>query len=101
MVTPLFDVVSPNYASLPIERVEAIATTDASGSRRVRREEIEFMKASEFDTKINAGEDVSGDVDWWKARRPNLKLRRVTIVITRPLSWPPTGSAASWRCPMV
>ncbi len=37
------------------------------------------MKASEFDTKIDAGEDVSGDVDWSKARRPNLEPRRVNI----------------------
>jgi len=87
VVTPLFDVVSPNDASLPIERVEAIATTDARGSSRFAEpaeRRSRFMKASEFDTKFDAGEDVSGDVDGSKARRPNLKLRRVTIVITRP-----------------
>ena len=37
------------------------------------------MKASEFDKKFDAGEDVSGDVDWTKARRPNLAARRVNI----------------------
>lgn len=37
------------------------------------------MKASEFDRKFDAGEDVSGDVDWEKARRPNLELKRVNV----------------------
>ncbi len=37
------------------------------------------MKASEFDRKFDAGEDVSADVDWSKARRPNLALKRVNI----------------------
>ena len=37
------------------------------------------MKASEFDKKFDAGEDVSGEVDWSKARRPNLAPRRVNI----------------------
>jgi len=37
------------------------------------------MKAHEFDEKFDAGEDVSGDVDWDKARRPNLALKRVNV----------------------
>jgi hypothetical protein len=37
------------------------------------------MKADEFDKKFDAGEDVSGDVDWSKARRPNLAIRRVNV----------------------
>ena len=37
------------------------------------------MKAREFDRKFDAGEDVSGDVDWEKARRPNLALKRVNV----------------------
>ena len=37
------------------------------------------MKAREFDEKFDAGEDVSGDVDWTKARRPNLELKRVNV----------------------
>lgn len=37
------------------------------------------MKAHEFDEKFDAGEDVSGDIDWDKARRPNLALRRVNV----------------------
>jgi hypothetical protein len=37
------------------------------------------MKAREFDKRFDAGEDVSGDVDWEKARRPNLALRRVNV----------------------
>jgi len=37
------------------------------------------MKAHKFDEKFDAGEDVSGDVDWEKARRPNLALKRVNV----------------------
>ena len=37
------------------------------------------MKARDFDQKFDAGADVSGDVDWGKARRPNLKLKRVNV----------------------
>ena len=37
------------------------------------------MKARDFDEKFDAGADVSGDVDWSKARRPNLELRRVNV----------------------
>ena len=34
------------------------------------------MKASEFDRKFDASEDISGDVDLSKARRPSLAPRR-------------------------
>lgn len=37
------------------------------------------MKAHAFDAKFDEGADVSGDVDWGKARRPNLKLKRVNV----------------------
>jgi len=37
------------------------------------------MKARDFDEKFDAGGDVSGDVDWSKARRSNLELRRVNV----------------------
>ena len=37
------------------------------------------MKAREFDRKFDAGEDVSGEVDWDKARRPNLEVKRVNV----------------------
>jgi len=37
------------------------------------------MKARDFDQKFDAGADVSGDVDWTKARRPNLELKRVNV----------------------
>ena len=37
------------------------------------------MKARDFDQKFDAGADVSGDVDWGKARRPNLTLKRVNV----------------------
>ena len=37
------------------------------------------MKASEFDGTFEAGEDVSGHVDWSKAKRPNEQVRRVNV----------------------
>jgi hypothetical protein len=37
------------------------------------------MKARDFDQKFDAGADVSGDVDWGKARHPNLMLKRVNV----------------------
>ncbi|AZU03657.1 CopG family protein [Glycocaulis alkaliphilus] len=37
------------------------------------------MKAREFDTRFDEGGDVSGIVDWSKARRPNLETRRVNV----------------------
>ena len=37
------------------------------------------MKARDFDRKFEAGADVSADVDWRKARRPNLELKRVNV----------------------
>ena len=37
------------------------------------------MKARDFDQKFYAGADVSGDVDWGKARRPNFDPKRVNV----------------------
>ena len=37
------------------------------------------MKANEFEEKFDAGEDVAMDVDWTKARRPNMETRRVNV----------------------
>ncbi len=37
------------------------------------------MKAKTFDRKFDAGEDVSGQLDWSKARRPNVELKRVNV----------------------
>jgi hypothetical protein len=37
------------------------------------------MKARDFDQKFDAGADISGEVDWGKARRPNLELKRVNV----------------------
>ena len=31
------------------------------------------MKAAEFDRRFNAGEDISNEMDWKEARRPNVK----------------------------
>ncbi len=37
------------------------------------------MKASEFDKKFDAGDDVGDVVDWSQARRPNEEPRRVNV----------------------
>ena len=37
------------------------------------------MKATEFDKKFDAGEDVSGAIDWSQARRPNDQPKRVNV----------------------
>ena len=37
------------------------------------------MKARDFDQKFDACADAFGDVDWGKARRPNLELKRVNV----------------------
>ena len=37
------------------------------------------MKASDFDRKFDAGEDVTVDLDLSRARRPALKQRRVNV----------------------
>lgn len=37
------------------------------------------MKATEFDKKFEAGEDVSGAIDWSQARRPNDQPKRVNV----------------------
>ncbi len=37
------------------------------------------MKAREIEAKFDAGADVSDEIDWSKARRPNLEERRVNV----------------------
>jgi hypothetical protein len=37
------------------------------------------MKARELDDRFDAGEDVSGAVDWSRARRANVETRRVNV----------------------
>jgi hypothetical protein len=37
------------------------------------------MKAHEFDTRFDQGDDISSLVDWSQARRPNLETRRVNV----------------------
>ena len=44
------------------------------------------MKASEFDKKFDAGEDISEFVDWSKMRRPGRETRRVNVDFPRSLS---------------
>jgi hypothetical protein len=37
------------------------------------------MKATEFDKRFDDGEDLSGQVDWGAARRPNVETKRVNV----------------------
>ncbi|MGY6251702.1 type II toxin-antitoxin system BrnA family antitoxin [Bosea thiooxidans] len=37
------------------------------------------MKAAELDKRFDDGEDVSGQVDWGAARRPNVQVKRVNV----------------------
>jgi hypothetical protein len=37
------------------------------------------MKATEFDERFDAGEDMSADVDWTKSRRLNVEAKRVNV----------------------
>ncbi len=37
------------------------------------------MKATEFDKRFDDGEDVADQVDWSKARRPNVEMKRVNV----------------------
>jgi alpha/beta superfamily hydrolase len=37
------------------------------------------MKATEFDKKFDAGEDVSAAIDWSQARRPHDQPKRVNV----------------------
>jgi hypothetical protein len=37
------------------------------------------MKAREFDRQFDASKDMSGEVDWSQARRPNIETKRVNV----------------------
>ncbi len=37
------------------------------------------MKATEFDKRFDDGEDLSEQVDWSAARRPNVETKRVNV----------------------
>jgi len=37
------------------------------------------MKADEFDTRFDSGEDITGELDLTAARRPLLEARRVNV----------------------
>lgn len=37
------------------------------------------MKAIELDDKFDGRHDIASDVDWSKARRPNVETRRVNV----------------------
>lgn len=37
------------------------------------------MKAAELDKRFDDGEDLSAQVDWGAARRPNVQVKRVNV----------------------
>jgi len=37
------------------------------------------MKATEFDQRFDAGEDMSAEIDWTRARRLNVEAKRVNV----------------------
>jgi len=37
------------------------------------------LKANELDKRFDNGEDISDQIDWSKARRPNLEAKRVNV----------------------
>lgn len=37
------------------------------------------MKAKDFDTKFDSGEDILSDLDLSKAKRPNIDIKRVNV----------------------
>lgn len=37
------------------------------------------MKATELDRRFDEGEDVTDELDWSKAERPNLEQKRVNV----------------------
>lgn len=37
------------------------------------------MKAKDLDRAFDAGKDVSGQIDWSRASRPNVDIRRVNV----------------------
>jgi hypothetical protein len=40
---------------------------------------MKTIKATEFDKKFDNGEDISGYIDWSKARRVNKAIKRVNV----------------------
>jgi len=37
------------------------------------------MKASEFDRKFDDGEDIDDQLDWSRAHRPNIEIKRINV----------------------
>ena len=54
------------------------------------------MKARDFDQKFDAGADVSGDVDWGKARRPIWSPSGLTSTSRHGSSKRSTVKPAAW-----
>src|SRR5690606_4913661 len=78
-----------NRASCRLGRLRA-STGRSSGRHEAKRcgssrcaapekRRSDTMKAAEFDKKFDAGEDVSGAIDWSQARRPNDQPKRVNV----------------------
>jgi len=74
------DFLSSAASEIGIGRPFALdAASGRESSQFAGRGKRRFMKARQFDEKFDAGEDVSGEIDWEKARRPNLALKRVNV----------------------
>jgi alpha/beta superfamily hydrolase len=37
------------------------------------------MKATELESRFDAGDDISAAIDWSRAKRPNVALKRVNV----------------------
>jgi hypothetical protein len=46
---------------------------------KTKEEHIEPITIEEFDRRFDAGEDISDYIDWSKATRPGLEIKRTTI----------------------
>ena len=55
------------------------------------------LKAADFDRAFDAGEDVSGHVDWAQARRVNLEARRVNVDFPMGISSPGSSTRSTGR----
>jgi hypothetical protein len=46
---------------------------------KTKKEHIETITAEEFDRRFDEGEDISQYIDWSKASRPGLEIKRMSL----------------------
>jgi hypothetical protein len=46
---------------------------------KTKKEHIETITAEEFDRRFDEGEDISRYIDWSKATRPGLEIKRMSL----------------------